>query len=122
MTKRQEKRLRRDLEVKRGDLVRQLRLRMEALAVEDGGDRMDRLRRMEERNSTTGDMSRLTGMLHSVEEALGRLNEGSFGTCADCGRDLPAKRLQILPWARLCVSCQEENEQRAHYQPFSVAS
>ena len=52
MTRRQEKRLRRDLEVKRGDLVRQLRL---------------------------------------------------------------------LPWAR-CVPCQEENEQRAHYQPFSVAS
>lgn len=120
MTKRQEKRLRRDLETKRGDLVRQLRLRMEALAVEDGGDRMDRVRRMEERNSATENVSRLSDLLHSVEEALERLNEGSFGSCADCGRDLPAKRLEIVPWASLCVPCQEAHE--VHSQPVSLAS
>lgn len=78
MTRRQEKRLRRDLEVKQGDLVRQLRLRMEALAVEDGGDRMDRLRRMEERNSTTGDVSRLTGVLHSVGRSARKTQRGLF--------------------------------------------
>jgi RNA polymerase-binding transcription factor len=122
MTKRQEKRFRRDLETTRGDLVRQLRLRRETLAVDDGGDRMDRVCRMEERNSTTKDVSRLTELLHSVEEALERLNEGSFGTCADCGRDLPAKRLEIVPWARLCVSCKESREGWGRSRTVGLAS
>jgi DnaK suppressor protein len=122
MTKRQEKRFRRGLEAKRGEVVRQLRAQVQALAIDEGGDRMDRVRRMEERNSTTEDVSRLNGLLHDVEEALERMNEGSFGTCADCGRDLPAKRLEIVPWARLCVSCQEAREAWGRGRTVGLAS
>jgi RNA polymerase-binding protein DksA len=122
MTKRQEKRFRRGLEAKRGEVVRQLRAQVQALAIDEGGDRMDRVRRMEERNSTTEDVSRLNGLLHDVEEALVRMNEGSFGTCADCGRDLPAKRLEIVPWARLCVSCQEVREAWGRARTVGLAS
>lgn len=42
-----------------------------------------------------------------VEDALRRLERGEFGNCMQCGKQIPAKRLEVQPWARYCVSCQE---------------
>jgi DnaK suppressor protein len=38
-----------------------------------------------------------------VVRALGKLDEGSYGTCDACGRPIPQGRLEALPWAVLCV-------------------
>ena len=45
-----------------------------------------------------------------VEEALISLEEGSYGACAECGEEISAKRLEALPFARLCVTCQSKRE------------
>ena len=45
-----------------------------------------------------------------VEEALVSLEEGTYGICADCGEEISEKRLQALPFARLCVACQSQRE------------
>lgn len=42
--------------------------------------------------------------------ALGRLDEGTYGTCASCGKQIPQARLTARPEAALCVSCQQELE------------
>src|SRR3972149_57147 len=49
----------------------------------------------------------LSGQLQEVESALGRLNTGEYGTCADCGHSISSKRLQALPWATHCVDCKD---------------
>ncbi len=46
----------------------------------------------------------------SVEEALIRLREGTYGICAECGVEISGKRLQALPFAKLCVECQSRAE------------
>jgi DnaK suppressor protein len=46
----------------------------------------------------------------SVEEALIRLREGTYGICAECGVEISEKRLQALPFAKLCVECQSRAE------------
>ena len=46
-------------------------------------------------------------MLREVEGALERLRDGTYGTCMDCGMPVSRKRLEALPWARYCVTCQE---------------
>jgi DnaK suppressor protein len=46
-------------------------------------------------------------LLREIEEALDRMREGTFGTCQDCALPMSKKRLEALPWARYCVSCQE---------------
>ena len=46
--------------------------------------------------------------LRLIEEALDRIQSGDYGTCLSCEEPIPAKRLQALPWARYCVTCQEE--------------
>jgi len=45
-----------------------------------------------------------------VEEALISLEEGSYGECAECGEELSEKRLEALPFARLCVACKSKRE------------
>jgi DnaK suppressor protein len=49
--------------------------------------------------------------LLEVEDALARLEAGTFGRCAHCGQPVTAQRLQAVPWAKYCVNCQEQFEQ-----------
>ncbi len=50
-------------------------------------------------------------LLQMVENALSRIREGTFGECISCGKDINAKRLEAVPWTRLCIECQEKLEQ-----------
>jgi DnaK suppressor protein len=45
-----------------------------------------------------------------VEDALNRIDRGEFGYCQQCGEDINVKRLEVQPWARHCVRCQELEE------------
>lgn len=42
-----------------------------------------------------------------IENALRRMDEGSYGRCSNCGQSIALPRLEALPWARFCVDCQE---------------
>ena len=44
--------------------------------------------------------------LQDTEDALARLDDGTFGMCGSCGEPVSPERLEILPAARLCVACQ----------------
>ena len=44
--------------------------------------------------------------LAAVEAALGRLDDGTFGTCLRCTNRIAADRLDALPWAAYCIDCQ----------------
>jgi RNA polymerase-binding protein DksA len=44
--------------------------------------------------------------LELVDEALARLDAGTFGACVRCGRPIPPDRLEALPWAPRCIDCQ----------------
>jgi len=48
------------------------------------------------------------GQLRFIEEALDRLESGDYGICLACEEPIAAKRLAAIPWARYCVSCQEQ--------------
>jgi len=47
--------------------------------------------------------------LGMVEEALDRIKVGDYGTCLACGDPIPGKRLNVIPWARYCVPCQDRH-------------
>jgi DnaK suppressor protein len=49
-------------------------------------------------------------LLAQVEAALQRLGEGVYGICARCGREIATERLEALPSATLCITCQAEVE------------
>ncbi|MDR3607422.1 MAG: TraR/DksA family transcriptional regulator [Oligoflexia bacterium] len=50
--------------------------------------------------------------LLAVERALSKMSTGHFGICEDCGEEIPARRLSVLPQARLCANCQAFEEKR----------
>ena len=50
------------------------------------------------------------GTLLKIDEALRKLDEGTYGICEDCGEDINEGRLKVLPFAIYCVECQEKLE------------
>jgi len=53
------------------------------------------------------------GKLMAIDDALQRIEEGSYGICESCEGEIAPARLDALPFTRLCVSCQSEREREA---------
>jgi RNA polymerase-binding transcription factor DksA len=51
-------------------------------------------------------LARCWEALTEIEEALARIGRGDYGTCAGCGSAIPYERLEVVPAAQRCVSCQ----------------
>lgn len=45
-----------------------------------------------------------------IDDALTRLDEGTYGTCAECGVEINERRLAAVPFAKLCLECQSKQE------------
>ncbi|MEO6162575.1 MAG: TraR/DksA C4-type zinc finger protein [Candidatus Binatia bacterium] len=54
--------------------------------------------------------------LHAIDEALQRISEKTYGLCETCEGEIQLGRLKVLPFTRLCVRCQEENEKESKRQ------
>ena len=54
--------------------------------------------------------------LLAIDEALQRISEKTYGLCESCEGEIQLGRLKILPFTRLCVRCQEENEKESKRQ------
>ena len=54
--------------------------------------------------------------LHAIDEALERIKEKTYGICESCEGEIQLGRLKVLPFTRLCVRCQEENEKESKRQ------
>jgi DnaK suppressor protein len=48
--------------------------------------------------------------LRFINEAIKAIDRGQYGECARCGEDINEKRLEAVPWAAMCIRCQEETE------------
>jgi DnaK suppressor protein len=48
--------------------------------------------------------------LRFIQEAIKALDRGQYGECVRCGKDINEKRLEAVPWATMCIRCQEETE------------
>ena len=51
--------------------------------------------------------STLQSNLEEIDAALSRLDDGTYGLCEDCRAPVPEGRLEIIPYARRCVKCQQ---------------
>lgn len=60
--------------------------------------------------------------LDKIDEALDRLAAGEYGYCLDCGGEIPARRLEALPFAVRCRDCEQANENRSSVRPVTHAA
>jgi len=49
-------------------------------------------------------------ILLAIEEALDRIEQGTYGMCRDCGEPIAEARLNAIPWTRVCITCKEKQK------------
>ena len=49
-------------------------------------------------------------VMSEIDAALQRIEDGTYGVCASCGREIPSARLEANPWASLCIDCKRKAE------------
>jgi len=72
------------------------------------GDEMDVARSSSDVETHASLIERSEDRLRLIEQALARVDNGTYGTCGECGEDIPLERLKALPFALLCVDCQQK--------------
>ena|SRR5579862_9731639 len=94
--------------------------RRDGIAIERTPDALDEVTFAAQRELTTRSLERESRLMRNVNAALGRIAEGTYGTCLECDEEISQKRLHAVPWATLCIACQErtdENSQRRFASP-----
>lgn len=64
-------------------------------------------------------LSKLTShkeTLNKIDEALRKMNEGTYGICEDCGAEISEARLSVIPFAIHCVDCKEKRERMEEFE------
>jgi RNA polymerase-binding transcription factor DksA len=57
----------------------------------------------------TAQTAAIQRVLKEIEAAVQRLLDGTYGTCLSCAGAIPVERLEILPYVRFCVNCQQRS-------------
>ncbi len=66
----------------------------------------------EARSEVLGSIETARTRVHQIDVALERMDDGTYGTCVDCGQEIPVARLEVRPLSVRCVECAAEHEDR----------
>ena len=88
--------------------------RRDGIAIERTADALDETQFAAARELTGRSLELQSKLLRNVRSALGRIEEGTYGTCLECEEEISLKRLQAMPWATLCIACQEGADRGSH--------
>lgn len=55
-------------------------------------------------------------LISKIQQALERIDRGTFGICEDCGQAIEEKRLEVRPVTSQCIECKEDQERREKRQ------
>lgn len=87
------------------------------ITIERSPDQLDEIQRASERALAVCNLDREFNQLRKARAALLRIEEGSFGNCEHCDEDIHPKRLAAIPWAALCIRCQEALDRNPEQLP-----
>ena len=79
----------------------------EIIAVERSAEEMDQTGRTAEQEFAILGLNRRSELLRSIQAALRRIENGSFGSCTNCEETIGRNRLEAVPWTPFCIRCQE---------------
>ncbi len=106
MTEVRIKEFQRVLKAKKSDLLAR-RSDREEIVIQNAAEDFDRLQQQMNREVAIRNLDRESKLLKDVQAALNRIEVRDFAVCLRCEEEIPEKRLQAVPWAAYCVSCQE---------------
>jgi DnaK suppressor protein len=80
------------------------------LTIQSSADLLDTIAMTTDRDLLVQRMNMSTRVLSDVRSALTALDNGLYGLCEDCDEPISDRRLDAIPWARVCVKCQERRD------------
>lgn len=89
--------------------IRELRRNQETEAELPPADSMEAARAAAEIETHAGLIGSAEDELVLIDEALEKIERGSYGICADCGEEISLPRLHAVPAARYCIECQDQH-------------
>ncbi len=116
----QQNEFRKLLEAKQKELLSNMGDR-EEIRIEHAAEEFDRLQQQLNREVAIRNLDRESTLLKSVQAALKRIGDGTFGVCLRCDEPIPEKRLRAVPWAAYCVPCQEIVDRQRATGEFDAA-
>lgn len=85
--------------------VKKMKEREKAYLADKGGDEIDRAAGNYQREVLFHLGDHEHKRLELIEDTLRKIEEGTFGTCENCGKKISNDRLKALPYARMCMKC-----------------
>lgn len=82
----------------------------EDLQIEYLADPLDQIKSNSDREMALHSLDQKSRLVHDLQLGLAAIADGTYGVCASCEEPIPRRRLEAVPWARLCVPCQERAE------------
>ncbi len=93
------------------------------LAVQNSADPIDTIRIEADRDVLVQQMNMSARTLGDIRDAIESIDHGCYGICEECEEPIAARRLDAIPWARLCVRCQQERDRSdSRADDFSAAA
>ena len=80
------------------------------IVIQQSPDSLDQTQFAAERDLVVTLLNRDTQMSRRLKGALWRMEDGTYGNCLTCEDPISVKRLQAVPWAELCLRCQESSD------------
>src|SRR5258707_780179 len=80
----------------------------DSIAVEQTADPLDTTQRALEREMATRSLDRNATLIRHIRAAMARIDRGDYGVCLECEQPISSKRIAAVPWAPLCIHCQEQ--------------
>ncbi len=96
----------------------------EDIAIEQSPEVIDGIQRVIERELALDSMSRSWKTARMVDDALARIDDGTYGACQQCEEPISERRLKAIPWAKYCLACQEKADRKdaAHVEINPLAA
>jgi len=80
----------------------------ESIHIQRVADPIDMTMQAAERELAMHSLDRHTMLARQLRLAINRIKDGTYGICGECEEEIASKRLKAIPWAQLCVKCQEQ--------------
>ena len=108
--------------IAKSEELRKSQITKDQIAIERNAELLDEIQRTSERELAMDALTRNwhTGSL--VTEALNRITSGEYGVCMECEEPIGERRLHAIPWAKYCITCQENQDRNVESFEYSKAA
>ena len=86
----------------------------DSIRIQQLADPIDMTQEAAERDVAVQILDRGSTLVRRLRSAIDRIEDGSYGICLHCEEEIASKRLKAIPWAELCIDCQERADDSAN--------